>query len=162
ATVNFFGNNATLGTAVNQLLFTAGLTAPQLYVGNQGVIMPFAEVNGISTAGDFATYGGTGVIAFTNYLQLTNSLAAAAAGDIVNFNTTIAAPTLNANQAIGALRLNATTIAPTLTLNGTLTIASGALLSVGNILPTITGGTALNFGTSEGILFTNNSANTTI
>src|SRR5207247_2455431 len=74
ATVNFFGNNAALGTSTtNQIVFTAPPTA--LLVGNGGGILPFGEVNGGSGTGDFATYGANGVTAYTAYVT---SIAASA------------------------------------------------------------------------------------
>src|SRR5262249_22082420 len=59
ATVNFIGGTGTvtpLGTTTNQFKFTGAL--PGLFTGNQGTIIPYAEVNGSSAgSGDFATSG---------------------------------------------------------------------------------------------------------
>ena len=78
ATVNFIGgtsNVTPLGTASNQLVFgnlsaNPVATTPLQFVGNQGNILPFAEVNGTNSSGDLATYTSLGVATFSNYNTL--------------------------------------------------------------------------------------------
>ena len=163
ATVNFLGGN--LGSSTDQVLFT---NAPTL-VGNNGGIVPYAEVN----SGDFASYsqagsGNTGVAAYTGYVT---SLAAANPGDIVKLSAAATTTfTANAGESIGALLIANTnassatnsTIVVTPAAGSTLTISSGAVLTTGaagtNTTDTIQGnggGSTINFG-SEGILFQNN------
>ena len=183
ATVNFIGgtgNVTPLGTSTNKLIFTqinggspaAALVGSSTVAGHVGEgILPWAEVNGGSGTGDFATYspvsGGTGIIAFSGYAT---SIAAATATDTVKLS---AAATVSANQTINALLINGTA-ALTVTVNSgiVLTLSSGAFMANGTGgqvqvgTGTFTAGTAqgtLNFGAAEGIFFTNNSnANTNI
>src|SRR5207237_477835 len=80
----------TLGGAADQVIFTAAPTA--LLQGNNGGILPFAEVNAADLAG-YNQGGNTGLAAFTGYVT---SLAAAVAGDIVKLSAA-AASTFTAN-----------------------------------------------------------------
>ncbi len=182
ATVNFVGGtgNATpLGTSSNQLIFNSGLTTTgtagnstsMQFFGNQGNILPYAEVNGGVGSGDFATYLGTGIAAFNNYLTESfsgNSTLAVNANDIVKvlaFGS--AAYTITAtNQTVGAL-LFSNSSTPGVVVNlavagasggaGTLTVTSGQIMTLSTLVAgatNIVGGT-VNLG-SEGIIFANN------
>ena len=112
ATVNFIGGTANvtpLGTSTNQLIFTKinGGSPASALVGSSTVaghigegILPWAEVNGGSGTGDFATYNGssgTGINAFQGYAA---SIATATATDTVKET---AAETVSANKTINAL-----------------------------------------------------------
>ncbi len=189
ATVNFIGgtSNATpLGSSSNQLIFGNLLTTSSgtvgsfnsglQYLGNQGNILPYAEVNGGADTGDFATYGSNGVAPFTNYA--TQSFGgvgtlSANAGDIVKV---IAAGnnayTINAaaNLSIGALLLvNSNTGNQNITLSASgtattpssLTVSSGLIMNqnLGTATNIISGG-VVNLG-GEGILFQNDAGTAT-
>ena len=162
ATVNFIGNNEALGTAANQLVFSQinGAAPASSLVGNGGGIVPWAEVNGASGTGDFATYGGNGVVAFSNYVT---TIAAAVPGDIVKITV---GETVASNKSIGALLVSnaIATFSPGVTLN----LSTGAVMGSGTTTQSQLGITftafgtnqgTLDFGASEGIVFSNNSVN---
>ena len=174
ATVNFVGgaNFSPLGTSNNQLLFgnllttngTVGAFNSGLqYQGNQGNILPYAEVNGLANVGDFATYTTSGIATFSSYVQLFlvgNTTLNANPGDIVKINAFgSSAYTLTAASglSVGALLFdNVTAAAITISVPNTLTVASGLLMfqGTGAAADTIVGG-QVNLG-SEGIIFNNN------
>ena len=180
ATVNFIGgtgNVTPLGTATNQLIFTqinggapsAAIVGSSTVAGHIGDgILPWAEVNGGSGTGDFATYngsGGTGINAFQGYAA---SIATATATDTVKET---AAETVAASKTINALLINAATAALQVTVNAgvVLTLSSGAFMAngtggqiqIGNAFVTGSPQGTLNFGTAEGILFSNASVSNT-
>src|SRR5205085_12414899 len=110
------------------------------YQGNQGNILPYAEVNGLANNGDFATYTSSGIAPFSNYATVTTTGYAplnASAGDIVKIvGLGAAAYTITAasNMSVGALLIaNLTTTASAITLNvpNTLTVASGLVMFQG-------------------------------
>src|SRR5581483_6698309 len=120
ATVDFIAgptgtstNISPLGTTINQLLFgnlqTNPITTTALqYVGNQGSILPFADVNGGNSTGDFATYTSNGIAPFSNYMTQSfsaNGTLGGSTGDIVKVITTGTGTTVTAfpNQTLGAL-----------------------------------------------------------
>ena len=107
ATVNFIGGGSTaatltvtpLGTSTNQLIFgnlatshgSVGQFNSNLqYQGNQGNILPYAEVDGAANNGDFATYTASGIAPFTNYAIVNVN------GNTTNLNE-VGNTTLNAN-----------------------------------------------------------------
>jgi autotransporter-associated beta strand protein len=148
-----------------------------VFTGNQGTILPFAEVNGGGNTGDFTTYGANGIVPFSNYLVQNLGSATSAtlngnSGDIVKViaggsatgTITITGTFL---QTIGALlfvNANSSATATTVQLNpnGLLTVNSGAIMTVGGTsaanavtLGTGTGGSY--FLPTESVLFQNNS-----
>ncbi len=177
ATVNFVGgtNNATpLGTSSNQLVFSNLLTTNSgtagsingglQYLGNQGNILPYAEVNGLANNGDFATYTSSGIAAFTNYQLVPfvgNNTLSANAGDIVKviaLGSVAYTLTAASNLSVGALFIdNLTGAVVTVNVPNALTISSGLFMSEGSGAAgnTFVGG-QINLG-SEGIVFNNNS-----
>ncbi len=139
----------------SQVLFsnlsaTPSTTTPLQFVGNQGNILQYAEVNGGANTGDFATYGSTGITAFQNYLvqaiptATTSTTLNGGAADIVKVTTnnstgTAVTITASANQTIGALvfantnlgnNAAATTDNSQINPTGSLSIASGAILTL--------------------------------
>ena len=174
ATVNFIGGTANvtpLGTADNMLLFSnlsanPTTTTALQYVGNQGNILPYGEVNGGPNTGDFATYTTNGIAAFSNYAVQNvsgNTTLTNVAGDIVKIIATAAATITGPANAIGALLINNTSGAavsfnPNFSSAGTIT--SGAILTLGSgaATDTLGGGSnpTLDLGT-ETIVFQNNS-----
>ena len=100
------------------------------YQGNQGNILPYAEVNGGANAGDFATYTSLGIAAFSNYLQLSvsgNGTLNANPADIVKVvvfgNSSVTLQTAS-NLSLGALLFDNTSASSTLVVNipNTLTV----------------------------------------
>ena len=175
ATVNFVGgtgNVSPLGTTTNQIQFTTAPSGSLLFTGNQGTILPFAEVGGGGNSGDFTTYGSKGIAPFTNYLLQNVTTATATlsggSGDIVKvtaaITTTITGGFL---QTIGALlfvNTNTSTTAANVQINpnGLLTVSSGALMTVGgtsagNTVSLGTGTGSAFFLPTETVLFQNNS-----
>ncbi len=176
ATVNFVGgtNNATpLGTSSNELIFnnlvttSSGTPGPinggLQYLGNQGNILQYAEVNGLANNGDFATYTSLGIAPFSNYatqIFTSNGTLTASAGDIVKVLAQgSAAYTLQttSNLSVGALLfVNATTTASAVTISvpNTLTFASGLVMFQGAAAERNIVGGQVNLG-SEGIVFNN-------
>ncbi len=180
ATVNFLGgttNMSPLGTSSNQLIFSNLVTTSSgtvgsinsglQYLGNQGNILPYAEVNGAAGTGDFATYGSNGVAPFNNYATQvfsTTGTFSASAGDIVKIDAIgTSGYTINAaaNLSIGALLLVNATVPNsniTLSVSGTtstpssLTVSSGLIMNenLGTASNIFSGG-VINLG-GEGIL----------
>ena len=96
--------------------------------------------------------GGNSIAAFTNYKT---SIAAAGPTDIVRLT---ASETMTANKIVNAILYAGTTAGGGITITQndfTLSVASGAILSMGNKTLTISGGT-VDFGSAEGILNQNN------
>ncbi len=188
ATVNFIGgNNAAgttpnvtpLGTSSNQLIFSNLLTtngsvgffnSNLQYQGNQGNILQYAEVNGGTNAGDFATYTANGIAPFSNYatqIFTSNGTLNASAGDIVKVlaqGSALYTLQTTSNLSVGALLFaNATTTASAVTISvlNTLTIASGEVMFLGGggaNADNIVGG-QVNVG-GEAIVFNNNASTT--
>src|SRR5205823_49549 len=132
-------------------------------VGNGGGILPYAEVNGGANTGDFASYNQGGSIGVGPYLGYVTSLATAVAGDIVKLTAAAATTfTANANQSIGALLIVNTSGNAVVQVNptGTLTLTTGALMTLGSGTATVTLGTGATNAfvlNTEGFLFQNNS-----
>lgn len=134
ATVAFTGAN--LGTANNQLLFTA---APTLTNG----ILPYGTFGGT----DFAEYGANGVAAFTAY----NSTGTA--GGVVKLAAGDTDP-------VGGATVVAVIFAGGGSLNGeALRVTAGALLTAAG---TVAANAPLAFGTAEAVLTTAAGATTTV
>ena len=153
ASVNFVGVNAAIGSAFNQLFFT---TAPTLTGGAGNGILPYGVISLTSTTtpGDFPTYTASGGIApFTNYVT---SLADATPNSNVKLSSAAALAAGVGTQVINSLVLvGATDLALS---GGTLQIASGGVLATGGSTTDIVGnaGSALDFGSAEGIISANN------
>ena len=171
ATVNFIGGTANitpLGTNGNELLFNnlsaapAATTALQ-FLGNQGNILPYAEVNGVANSGDFATYTSSGIAPFSAYATLaatTSQTLTFVAGDIVNVSALAGGITLTGPaNAIGALIINNTsggTVVFSPSFSSAATITSGAFLTTGGSLTAIGGGSTPTFNVgTETVLFQN-------
>ena len=152
-TTAFLNSTPLPGTAANQLTFTnlstsqaVGAATALQFFGNQGNILPYAEVNGGANTGDFATYTTSGIATFTNYATQTLSgsgtlLNTFGASDIVKVTDSASGTiTTNANQSIGALVFNNTGTNANVTLlpSGIFTIAGGSIITLN------TGGTASN------------------
>ena len=173
ATVNFIGgsnNVSPLGTSTtNKLLFTTAPSGSLVFTGNQGTILPFAEVNGTapsggSGSGDFATYGANGITAFTNYATQTfagsGTLTAPNANglDITKVVESAAGTiTVPAGAIYGALLVNVSSgVAFTLALAGTTTITNTFMPTgtVGSGIAFLISGGSINL-TGETIVFQN-------
>ena len=168
ATVNFVGNNQALGdvaaaTTFNRIVIAsnAPTTGNGQLIGNNGGILPFAEVQGLTTF-DFASYNqgspaNIGVAAYTGYV--TDPLVATT-GDIVQLSST----GTFSNTDIGALLIAAGANNPvTISFNGSLNLSTGALMTTGSGTSTTTiasGATPLTLG-REGNFFPNNAGSGT-
>ena len=158
---------------------TAGFINSNLqYLGNQGNILQYGEVNAGGNNTDLATYGSNGIAPFANYKVLTfnstNTLSANA-GDIVLANASAAGPytlTTAANLSVGALLINNATVGLVLTVAvaNSLTVSSGLLMFEGSgastqdIITSNTvnlGSTGLSSAAAEGIIFNNNTGSGT-
>ena len=151
ATASFIGTN--LGASSGQFSQIKFGTPPTL---QNGTILPYATVNNAA----FATYGANGIAAAASAATPTSGITTTDA--LLN---TVGATTLTANTAVNSLVINATAGSIILNLGGnTLTVGSGGILGISanaaNSI-TITNGT-LNFGSAQGILFTDGSAATNL
>ncbi len=162
-TVNFSGTTTALSTSGgNQIKFT---NAPTTFTTNQGKVIPFATETDTATTFNVADLVGTTApfnvesLTAAGFTYATSVLTANANGlDVVKPSSALAgSPT--ANTTIAALFLNGS-FASTLSAGVTLNIQSGVILDTG--ASTISGGTALNFGTAEGIISDASGATTTI
>lgn len=150
------GVNGNFNTPANRFLInTLGTGVAQV-----NGIVPWATVGTLTPTTpnqyDFVTLSPAGsassVAAFTNYKS---SIAAAGPTDAVRLT---ANETLAANRVVNAVLFAGTSAGtnPTITQNGfTLGVAAGAILSEGNNVLTVSGGT-VDFGAAEGILGQNN------
>jgi autotransporter-associated beta strand protein len=154
ATVNFTSTGNALGTTNDQIVFTGGSPITPAPLGvNGGSIIPWATVGD----SDFATTaGGKGVTAFSAYVLNPANLATVPTNSVVRITTPGTTILSTGNATMAALSL-----APgvTLQINLGLTVnitGGGLLLADATIAPSIGSGVStLNFGTSEGYIFTN-------
>ena len=141
----------------NELVFTTSPLTNLGFVGNQGTILPFAEVNGGNGTGDFATIGigaatsaanngaaanFVGIAAFANYA----AQIVAAAGTITAPNangmdiakiTLTGTPITATGAAYGALLFNMSSAAGiALTFSGAWSVSSGAFMTNGSMTAT--------------------------
>lgn len=117
--INFTGG---VGTATNQVTFS---TAPTLSPVTTGILAR-ATVGGA----DFATYGGTGIAAFSAYANPAN-LNSAAATDTVRLNGTTTVGALTTNKTVNALAFDAGSPTVSNTSGTVLTVTSGGILATG-------------------------------
>jgi autotransporter-associated beta strand protein len=172
---SFTANSITIGGSGSApaasgvyLTFAAGVNASLQYVGNQGNILPYAEVNGGNNAGDFATYTTSGVAPFSNYATQAfggNTTLSATAGDIVKViaqGGSGFALTAATNLSVGALLVQNLITVASQTVNiiipSSMTLSSGLLMFQGPGTGTNNGqgiiGGQINLG-GEGVVFNN-------